>query len=143
MTDDLFTPTIHERPTTAKPPWRPESIFYPAFFGGPLAAAILGLLNGRRLGLGRGPLVAIAATGLGTLALRLAIGAAVGEDSPIRFMVAVSGVLTWLVVFAYQRRPFRAFTYRGGEAAGLFGPGLLAAVGCVFFEAILLLALGR
>ena len=42
MQDELFNPTIRARDTAGKPPWRPDSIFYPAFFGGPIAAATLG-----------------------------------------------------------------------------------------------------
>jgi len=126
MQDDLFTPTIRERPASGRPPWRPDSIMYPAFFGGPLAATALGLMNGRRLGLTAGPLTVIALAGAAAFAARLAITAAFDGRSGIRFIGAVAGVLVWLVVLGFQRRPFRAFTLGDREPASLIGPGFAA-----------------
>ncbi|MEQ4303282.1 hypothetical protein ABNF97_18150 [Plantactinospora sp. B6F1] len=143
MQDELFSPTIQERPAPAKPPWRPESILYPAFFGGPLAAAALGLLNGTRLGLSGRRLLAIGAAGLVGFGARLAVSAAVDGNSTVRLAGMVAGALVWLVVLLFQRAPFRIYTYRGGEPAGLVGPGLAAAIGFGVLEAILILVLAR
>ena len=143
MHDELFRPTIHGRRPPGRPPWRPESIFYPAFFGGPLAAATLGVLNGRRLGLRAGPLVAIAAAGVAGLAARIVVGALVDGNSGVRFAGTVTGILVWLVVLAFQRRPFRAYTYGGADPASLVGPGFAAAIGCGLLEAVLILVLAR
>ena len=141
--DDLFRPTIREQPAPGRPPWRPESIGYPAFFGGPLAAATLGVLNGRRLALPAGPLIGIAATGLAGFAARLAVAAAVDGNSAVRLTGTVTGLLVWLVVMLTQRRAFRAYTYRGADPASLVGPGFAAAIGLGLFEAIVILVLIR
>jgi hypothetical protein len=142
MHDELFRPTIRERDNSGRPAWRPDSIFYPAFFGGPIAAAALGLLNGRRLGLARGPMIAIATAGLACFAARLALSLAI-DGSALRLAGAVTGVLVALVIRSVQRRPFRGFLYRGGEPANLIGPGLLAVIGCGLLEAVVILALTR
>lgn len=142
MQDELFSPTIRERPAPGKPPWRPDSILYPAF-GGPLAAAVLGVVNGGRLGLPGRHLLAIAAAGLVGFGARLAVSAAVEGNSPVRLAGMVAGALVWLVVLAFQRSPFRAYTFRGGEPASLVGPGFAAFFGCGVLEAILILVLVR
>jgi hypothetical protein len=54
---DLFSPSLtrsvrRDLPAGSRP-WRLASQFYVAFFGGPLAAGAIGLLNGKRLGLPR------------------------------------------------------------------------------------------
>ncbi|MCA2217975.1 hypothetical protein [Jidongwangia harbinensis] len=143
MQDELFSPTIREQPPPGKPPWRPESILYPAFFGGPLAAATLGVLNGRRLALPRPQLLAIAAAGLVAFGARLAVSATVDSASGVRLAGTIAGVLVWLVVLAFQRKPFRTFSYRGGDPARLVGPGFAAFLGCGALEAVLILVLVR
>jgi hypothetical protein len=143
MQDELFSPTIRDRHRSGPLPWRPESILYPAFFGGPLAAATLGVLNGRRLGLARIQLLAVAAAGVVAFAARLAVSAALEENRGIRFAGTVAGVLVWLVVIAVQRRPFRAFTFGNGEPASLVGPGFAAAIGCGLLEAVVIFGLIR
>jgi len=143
MQDDLFRPTIHQEPGTGRAPWRPDSIYYPAFFGGPLAAATLGLINGRRLRLGTGPMLAVAAAGVLCFGGRLALSAAVGGSSSLRLAGSVFGVLTALVVATVERRPYRAFTYRGGKPASLIGPGLAAVIGCGLVEAFVIFGLVR
>jgi len=141
--DELFTPTIRERPVGGKAPWRPQSILYPAFFGGPLAAATLGVLNGRRLALPIGQVLTIGAAGLAGFAARIAITAPLEENSSVRLTGTITGVLVWLVVLAFQRRPFRSYTYGDGEPAGLTGPGFAAFLGCGLFEAVVIYALVR
>lgn len=143
MQDELFRPTIRERAEPGRPPWRPDSIYYPAFFGGPIAAATLGLINGRRLGLARERLLAIAAAGLVCFAGRVAVSVAVEGSGALRLAGSITGVLVALVVGIFQRRPFRAFVYRGGKPAGLVRPGLLAVLGCGFLEAAVIFGLTR
>ena len=141
--DDLFRPTIEEPVATGKPPWRPESIVYPAFFGGPLAAATLGVLNGRRLGLAAGPLAGIATAGAACFGARLAVAAVIEGNSAVRLAGTVTGLLVWLLVLLLQRRPFRVHSYRGAEPASLVLPGLAAAVGLGLFEALVILLVTR
>ncbi len=64
-------------------------------------------------------------------------------NSGARLGGAVGGILVWLLVLAFQRRPFRAHVYGGGEPARMIGPGFAAAIGCGLLEAIVILALAR
>lgn len=143
MTDDLFRPTIEAQPVPAERPWRPGSIVYPAFFGGPLAAAVLGILNGRRLALGRTALLAIAAAGAASIVGRLVLTAALHPDRVGRLLGSVAGLLVWMVVLAAQKRPFRAYELRDGEPANLVRPGLAAAIGCGLLEITVLVLVVR
>jgi hypothetical protein len=143
MRDDLFSPTIRDRPAPGRPPWRPESILYPAFFGGPLAAATLGVLNGRRLALPSGQLLAVAAAGLACSGARFALSAAIDGNAGVRVAGSAAGILVWVAVLALQRRPFRAYTFRGGEPANLVGPGFAAVLACGLLEAALIVGLAR
>jgi hypothetical protein len=143
MQDDLFTPTIRERTADGTPPWRPDSILYPAFFGGPLAAATLGVINGRRLGVATGPLVGIAVAGVAAFVGRLGVTAALGGNTGLRLIGSVAGILVWLVVIAYQRRPFRAFTFADGEPASLVGPGIVAVLAGAILETVVIAGVVR
>lgn len=142
MDDELFRATIQDRPRSAKPPWRPDSILYPAFFGGPTAAAVLGLINGGRLALPRARLAAVAGAAVVAFAARLAVTAWLAGGSGARLAGTVTGVLVWLVVMAVQRRPFRAYSF-DGEPARLVGPGFAAAIGCGLLEAIVIASVIR
>ena len=143
MQDELFSPTIRERPAPGRPPWRPDSILFPAVFGGPLAAATLGVLNGRRLALPGLHLAAIAAAGLAGFAARLTVSAFVEPNAGVRAAGAIAGALVWLVVMAFQRRPFRTYTYRGGDPDRLVLPGFAAFVVFGLLEAVLIQVLVR
>lgn len=143
MHDELFRPTIREEPGPGRPPWRPESILYPAFFGGPLAGGLLGVLNGRRLGLSAPQLAAIGAAASAAFGARLAVSAALDANSGVRLAGSVAGVLVWLVVIALQRRPFRSWSLRGGDPASLVGPGWLAFLGCGLLEVVVIVGLIR
>lgn len=143
VSDELFTPTIKARPVPTKPPWRPESIVYPAFFGGPLAATVLGLINGRRLLLGSAQLWLIAATGLACFAGRLAAAMAWDSNSVGRLGGSIAGIAVWAVVNFLQRRPMRLFLHNDGEPASLIGPGIAAAIGCGLIEVLIIVAVAR
>ncbi|MBL7259417.1 hypothetical protein [Paractinoplanes lichenicola] len=138
MNDELFSPTIRDQAPPAKRPWRPESIVYPAFFGGPLAAATLGVLNGRRLAVPTQQLLLIAGAGLVGFGARLTVALLVESNSAVRLAGTVCGILVWLVVLAFQRRPFRVAQLRGVDAKSLVVPGLLTAIGLGLFEALIL-----
>ncbi|MEH1097741.1 hypothetical protein [Micromonospora sp. CPCC 205561] len=142
MADDLFTPTISPAADEARrPPWRPQSLIFPALLGGPAAVTVLALLNGRRLGVSHRAYLAVLGTGLAGLAARLAMTLAIsgdGSNRPVRLAGALAGGLVWLVAAATQKRRFRAYELRGGEPASLWLPGLGAVLVIGFVEALLI-----
>ncbi len=129
VTDELFTPTIKDAKVPTRPPWNPDSIIYPAFFGGPLAGSVLGFLNGRKLLLSRSHLLLIAGTGTVAFAARAALTATVLPSYARSIVAAIAGVVVWLVVAALQRKAFRAAIQNGRDAVSLVGPGIAAAIG--------------
>ncbi|MGN9808106.1 hypothetical protein ACTMSW_01935 [Micromonospora sp. BQ11] len=145
MADDLFTPTIAPPPyRPARPPWRVPSLLYPAVFGGPTAVTVLGVLNGRRLGLPRSALLTVLAAGLAGLLARVGVSLAffdADNQRPARLIGALAGGLVWAAVAAVQKRPFRAYELRGGEPASLWVPGIAAVLACGLAEAVLIGAL--
>ena len=133
--DDLLKPTIVDTPASVDRPWRVDSLVYPAFFGGPIAAAVLGAINARRLGVSGRTISLIAAAGATALAAQLLVAAFFLQEtsgSVQRFSYSLAGVAVWGVVQVAQRRPFRVFLLRGGEPASLWGPG----VGMVIVSAL-------
>ncbi|MER7415205.1 hypothetical protein ABT346_00205 [Micromonospora peucetia] len=143
MADDLFTPTIPPAADEARrPPWRPQSLLFPAVFGGPTAVTVLALLNGRRLGVPRRAHLAVLGSGLAGLAARLTMTFVLFDDGaggPVRLIGALAGGLVWLVAAATQKPRFRAYELRGGEPASLWLPGLGAVLVLGSAEAILIL----
>lgn len=134
--DDLFTPSLSDRAEVppGSRPWRLGSQFYVAFFGGPLAAAAIGVVNGRRLGIDLGRLVAIATAGLGALCLAVAVAASLdSEDASPRWILVPAGVATYFV--ARQLQKAADDRYRRGRPddqvyGSLWGPGLAAVFVC-------------
>lgn len=138
MNDDLFQPTIGAKPVVATPPWRPDSIVYPAFFGGPLAATVLGLINGRRLALGNRQLLAVLAAGVAAIIGRIVATDLLSGQVGTRILGAAAGLVAWGAVAATQKRAFRAYALGGREPAGLIGPGFAAAIGCGLLEILVI-----
>lgn len=142
MDDELFRPTIETEPAPlSAPAWQPDSIVYPAFFGGALAATVLGLINGRRLGLRIGPLVGIAAAGVAAIAGRALATAALDARSGLRLLGSIAGLAVWGVIMLFQKRPFRIYTARDREPASLVWPGIAAAIGCGLVEVLFMVML--
>lgn len=92
LDETLFSPSLNSSHAsghrTGPKPWRLGSQIYVAFFGGTIAATLIALLNGRRLGLDRGKMLLVGATGtavsLATVALVmhiLLVGR--GEATPV------------------------------------------------------------
>lgn len=134
--DELFSPSLRDRVEVppGRRPWRLGSQFYVAFFGGPLAAAAIGVLNGRRLGIGDGGLLAIAAAGLVALGLALVLASSLDTgDARPRFIFVVAGVATYFVVRQLQKTADDR--YRRGRPDeqvydSLWAPGLAAVLVC-------------
>ena len=144
MSDELLTPTVPQYTARARPPWDVGSLLYPAVFGGALAATVLGLINGYRLGVGmaRQALVAIAGTAVIALRIVAAVAMAGQQYEMLPALNAAAGILVWTATRATQLRAGRAFLLRGGEPAGLWRPGLAATVGGGLLEGLLTIAAG-
>ena len=142
--DELFSPSLRDRAEVrlAQRPWRLGSQFYVAFFGGPLAAALIGVVNGRRLGVDGGRLLAIAAAGAAALGLAVAVGASLdGDDARPRFFLAVAGVATFLVARQLQKAADERYSRGRSEEQiydSLWWPGLAAVIVCGLASAVAL-----
>ncbi|HEU5109070.1 MAG TPA: hypothetical protein VFT95_11025, partial [Micromonosporaceae bacterium] len=137
-------PTIQARTEPRVAPWNPRSIVYAAFFGGPLAATVLGVLNVRRLAAGPAAAAAILAAGVAAIGARFGIAATMGERPGAQIARGLCGVAVWGVVMLVQKRPFRVWSLaHERDHASLLWPGLAAAIGCGVLEyAAILLLLG-
>jgi hypothetical protein len=132
--DELFTPSLTQSGKRfldeGERPWRLGSQFYVAFFGGPLAAATVGWLNGERLGLPRDRRLAIAAAGLAGFILAAVLVRTVDSElATPRFLVAATGVLAYAVSYRAQHAADRL--YAMGEEDpydSLWAPGLAIAL---------------
>ena len=142
--DDLLEPTLDRhraRPEDAPRVWRLGSQLYVAFFGGPLAAAAVGFLNGKRLGLPAGRLALIVAIGAVGLVAAGAVGASLGGDVSPRFLLIAAGVASYLGIRELQKhadRRLRAGRDEDEIYASLWIPGLLIVVVCGLASALLL-----
>lgn len=145
MADDLFTPTIAPAAyESRRPPWRPQSLLFPAVFGGPTAVTVLALVNAARLGLPGRARLAVAGAGFAALAARVAVTLVVfsgSADRPVRLIGALAGALVWLVVSVTQKGRFRAYELRGGDPASLWLPGIAAVLLLGVAEALLIVLL--
>jgi hypothetical protein len=133
---DLFSPSLRQSARRDLPagsrPWRLRSQFYVAFFGGPLAAAAIGFLNGRRLGLSRERLWAIAGIGIVAFVAVLALaGLVLAADTSVnrgpRLMLTVAGVVSFLAAHELQKDADRLYGLNRDEEQtydSLWGPGL-------------------
>jgi hypothetical protein len=109
--DDLFTPSLaggrRGVPAPGRRPWRLGSQFYVAVFGGPVAAGLVGYLNGKRLGLAGGRLAAIAGIGAVALVVVAAVAAVVAQRSdesrPLRLVSMVGGAAAYVGIRQLQK----------------------------------------
>jgi hypothetical protein len=138
--DDLLSPSIADAETAARSsarPWKLGSQFIVAFFGGPLAASLIGYLNMKRLGVtdrrGRDfVLVAVGGLALGGLATLAILSADFG--SAARLGNQVAGVLMYGFTYRFQRSGDRVHQFysdssEDGAYDSLVGPGFAAVLG--------------
>jgi hypothetical protein len=134
-------PTITDTPPPLHRPWRVDSLVYPAFFGGPLAATYLGAVNARRLGVSGRHVALILAAGAAALIAMVLVTVLVLADASTgaqRITFSIAGVAVWGVIQLVQRRPFRVFLLRGGEPASLWAVGIAVTVGSILLQGLLL-----
>lgn len=130
---DLFSPSLtqsvrRELPAGSRP-WRLDSQFYVAFFGGPLAVGAIGYLNGKRLGLSRERLWALAGIGVAGFVAVVVVAVIADIGTRGRILLAVAGVASFLVARELQKDANRVYGLSRNEHEAydsLVGPGLAA-----------------
>ena len=140
-TDDLLQASLASYVAPAAQPWRLESQFWVAFFGGPLAAGAIAHLNAGRLGLSHARRSAVLGIVLAALVLEVVavyvlaapdVAAAIGDRSGRALGLAVqgAGVAAYPFLYRVQRRGDRIFRLGHTEMdySSLRRPGLLAVV---------------
>jgi tetratricopeptide (TPR) repeat protein len=109
---DLLTPTLtghRPRERTDRLPWRLSSLLYPSILGGPIAAVVVAVLNGRRLRADRESLWSIAIAGFLATAAAVALAVLVESDET-RILVSVCGLAVYGVAYRLERSPDRVYT---------------------------------
>jgi hypothetical protein len=104
-TGDLLTPTLtdHRPRDPAGPrPWRLTSLVYPSIIGGPATAAVVAVVNARRLRVPGRTLVVLAAAGVLATAIATALAVLV-EHEEARILIAVCGVAVYGLAHRLER----------------------------------------
>lgn len=138
--DDLFMPSLQQYEKLSlhylKKPWLVQPQIWIGFFGGPLAAATIAFLNGRRLHLKRNQLVLIGLVGLAGFLLTLITAVLLNdiefssellqsESRRIRYIGRVYGIIAFLVLKQIQKSGFRVYQFHNdGIYGNLFNTGL-------------------
>lgn len=137
MRDDLFVATIPPMPEPEHPPWPVGSTVYPAAFGGAVAAAIILIGNGGRLGVGAAHRVMVGAVAAVICRLWLLRS---GPDLAGLYGIttAAEGIAVYLTAAPAHRRTYRAYLLRAhAPTSSLTGPGVLAVVLGLVVEGVL------
>lgn len=123
--DDLFTPSLEGVRRAPLPsgerPWRLGSQFYIAFFGGPLAAAAIGWMNAKRLGLSGSRRLAIAGIGAAGMlvTILLVIAFDLATNRSLRLVIVAVGVACYLATRELQKPADRR--YAAGRNRDAYG----------------------
>ena len=144
---DLFSPSLtqsvrRELPAGSRP-WRLDSQFYVAFFGGPLAVGAIGVLNGKRLGLSRERLLALGGIGLAGFVAVVVVVVVADIGTRGRILLAVAGVASFLVARELQKDANRIYGLSRNEDQAydsLLRPGLAAVLLSAFVSLAVLAA---
>jgi hypothetical protein len=139
LPDPLLSPTLQDHARPREPqekPWRRESQFWVAFFGGPLAAAAIAYLNIRRFGIAapRTRWIALIAVASLVAAAPIALAlVAAGASSGVRLANQIAGVLAYIPLNRLQRSADRVYRYYSDlpddeSYASLWAPGLAAVI---------------
>jgi hypothetical protein len=151
---DLFEPSLQDdslRQHYPDPPWRLDSQFYVAFFGGVLAEAVIAYLNGKRLLLDASQQRKIVYISALAMAATLASAALLNildvpddlKPGEIGFRLVNRGiaVIAFLFLRKIQNSAFRVYVTHGDqEFASLWIPGLLAVFGVGLIQGLLVSA---
>lgn len=137
--DELLTPSLQESANVhalppGERPWHLSSLFYPAFFGGALAVAVLAWMNSVRLDtpdMTRRWIVVIGTAGVVTSAVVPYLINGGHLDSTTQLGYRIVGALTFAAVYRVLRSANRLYTFRSPAAHeemydSLWAPGLTA-----------------
>jgi hypothetical protein len=128
--DDLLQPTVTPVVRSGYKPWRVQSQFWVAFFGGVLAVTGIAYINSGHLGVSARKRRVILALGLLALAINVALAAWMSkEQRTVRFAGRVLAVLLFLALARLQREAdSRHQLFGSGEYASLWGAGIFASI---------------
>jgi hypothetical protein len=137
MHDELLQPTVTASPARGALPWRVQSQFWVAFFGGALPCGIIAIINARRLGIAPGKRWLMGATTAIALGVLLALwlrhpmqptyGEFLAGGRPLRWYSRIAAVLLYLALAALQRKADTQHQiFGGGEYSSLWAAGLAA-----------------
>ncbi|HEX6161223.1 MAG TPA: hypothetical protein VF111_13705 [Thermoanaerobaculia bacterium] len=143
--DDLLQPTVQEEARPRGPlPWRLQSQFWVAFFGGAFAVTVIALLNAMRLDVDRTKRWLIVVAGLVGMGLTAVVFLLTEHASQSRIGARVVGVVLFLVLRPLQKgADDHHQVFRGGDYASLWGPGIAATIAGVGVNVGLSMALER
>ena len=149
--DDLFAPSLEQtkQPGERGKPWRLSSQFWVAFFGGPLAAAVIAHQNAARLALDERRRLLLIVSGLVGFLLAVALAVVlerVDAGFGPRLVNQAAGVISYGAFYKLQRPGDRVYQYYSDLPEdraydSLLGPGALAVFGIGFPSVLLLVGL--
>jgi hypothetical protein len=127
--DELLQPTVTPVARSGVKPWRVQSQFWVAFFGGILAVTGIAYINARHLGASATIRKLILACGVIALAIYIGLAGWVFLDEPrnMRFAGRILAVVLFLGLARLQREgDARHQLFGSGEYASLWGAGFTA-----------------
>jgi hypothetical protein len=139
--DELLEPTLQDYVAPTDAPWRLDSQFFVAFFGGPLALAGIAYINALRLGIPKPRRYAVLWIAAGALLAEIValvvldVTGALGglKDNgtqPLRLINQAAGVLAYPFVRRVERSADRVYrlSHEDEDYSSLVGPGILAVI---------------
>jgi len=129
--DELLQPTVTPVVRSGYKPWRVQSQFWVAFFGGVLAVTGVAFLNSGHLGMSARTRGAILALGGAALAVYVALAVWLVNENAQNLRIAgrLLAVVLFLVLARIQRpADARYQLFADGEYAPLWGVGITASI---------------
>lgn len=149
--DDLLQPSLSPSDDQAVAIYSTATGFLTSYFGGPVATAIIGLLNSHQLGLLRRDwwLGAAALSAVPGYFYWLDYGGGVSwlKDLTLEwippYLYRLMSVGFFGIVYLVQRRHFRSMTLLGLQPKAGWLPGILAVVAGIAYSSLCLVAIAR
>ena len=129
--DELLQPTVTPVERSGYKPWRVQSQFWVAFFGGIVAVTAVAFINSGHLGMSARSRGAILAAGAAALAVWVALAVWLVDENAQNLRIAgrILAVVLFLVLARMQRPADARYQLFGaGEYAALWGVGIPASI---------------